>query len=111
MIFAESERSFEGELPCWGWAVPVKTEPTPPGLIMDNKLVLRTHLWLMKVRACVPHACTALCTVEWASVVWKGVILCGLCSAGEEQVCSPCLPFMMCLTLQLSSSLEICCRS
>ena len=37
--------------------------------------------------------------------------LSGVCGAGEEQVCSPCLPFMMCLTLQLSSSLEICCRA
>ena len=34
--------------------------------------------------------------------------LCGICSAGEEQVCLPWLPFMMCLTLQFSTSLEIC---
>ena len=37
--------------------------------------------------------------------------LCGVCTAEEGQVCSPCLPFMMCLTLQLSTSLEICCRA
>ena len=37
--------------------------------------------------------------------------LCGVCTAGEEQVCLPCLPFIMCLALQLSTSLEICCRA
>ena len=37
--------------------------------------------------------------------------LCGVCTAGEQQVCSPCLPFMMRPTLQLSTSLDICCRA
>ena len=47
---AELERSFEGEM-SWGWSVPAKIEPTPPGLIKGDKLVLRTHVWLMKVQA------------------------------------------------------------
>ena len=80
--FAEFETSFEGKMRNWGWSVPVRTEPTPPGLIMDDKLVLRTHLWLMKVQACFPRACTALCTVEWALFVWKGVIRSGPMASG-----------------------------
>ena len=38
--------------------------------------MLRTRMWLIKVQACVPHACTALCSVSpcRASIEWKGVI-------------------------------------
>ena len=37
--------------------------------------------------------------------------LCEVCTAGEEQVSSPCLSSVMCPTLQLSTSLDICCRA
>ena len=47
---AEFERSFEGET-SWGWPVPENMEQTSPALIKGDKLVLRTHVWLMKVQA------------------------------------------------------------
>lgn len=97
--FAELEWSFQNDLGR-GWAVPVKTEETSSRLTMNNKLVLVTHVWLMKVRVCFPYACTALCSVRWASVVWKGLLRTGhmhmasgtaIGPPGGAQLCLGCL--------------------
>ena len=41
---------FEAEPRTWGWKEPIQTEPLPPGFILDDTLVLRTHVRFSKVR-------------------------------------------------------------
>ena len=55
---AEYDRIFTAEDGGWGWETPVTRDPIPPGLMLDDTMVLKTRVRVLEVQffhhVCLP---------------------------------------------------------